>query len=243
MKAIGIIPARFKAVRFPGKPLADLLGKPVIQWVYERARGAKLLNDVIVATDDERIARAVRDFGGNVEMTSPEHKSGTDRIAEVARRLPDVGIVINIQGDEPIIHPDTIDAVAKPLLEDDSLQMCTCKFKIEDEEDLRNPNVTKVVTDSRGYALYFSRAPIPYKRDEGLPGVYYRHVGLYGYRRDFLLKYAEMPQGTLERSEKLEQLRVLEWGYKIKVVEVHHLSIGVDTPEDLERVRRILMES
>jgi 3-deoxy-manno-octulosonate cytidylyltransferase (CMP-KDO synthetase) len=240
LRVVGIIPARYASTRFEGKPLADLAGKPMIQHVYERSRRAACLDDLLVATDDERIFQAVRSFGGKAVMTSPDHATGTDRLAEVCESL-DADIVINVQGDEPLIEPAAIQQAARPLIADSSIVMGTLMNEIASEEELLNPNVVKVVVDKDGFALYFSRSPLPYPR----PGTwgqatYYRHIGLYVYRREFLMTYAILPQTQLEKQEKLEQLRALEHGYRIRVVLTEHRSIGVDTPEDLERVRALL---
>jgi len=238
MKVLGVIPARYQSTRLPGKPLLTIGDKPMIQWVYERALTARLLHDVLVATDDRRIYDAVKAFGGQVEMTSASHPTGTDRLAEVARRH-EADVIINIQGDEPLIQGEVIDAIVRPLLDDPELAMSTAKVRLTDAEQIREPSVVKVVTDESGNALYFSRSPIPYPRN-GEYAQYYKHIGLYGYRRDFLLKYIELPQTPLEMAESLEQLRALGHGYRIKVVEVASETVGVDTPEDLERVRQIL---
>lgn len=238
MKVLGIIPARYQSTRLPGKPLLTIGHKPMIQWVYERALTAHLIQDVLVATDDQRIFDAVKAFGGQVEMTSASHPTGTDRLAEVARRH-DADVIINIQGDEPLIQGEVIDSIVRPLLDDPGLAMSTAKVRLTDPAQINEPSVVKVVTDESGNALYFSRSPIPYPRN-GEDAQYYKHIGLYGYRRDFLLKYIELPQTPLERAESLEQLRALGHGYRIKVVEVAAETIGVDIPEDLERVRKIL---
>ncbi|MGD0843779.1 MAG: 3-deoxy-manno-octulosonate cytidylyltransferase [Geobacteraceae bacterium] len=245
MKITAIIPARFASVRFAGKVLADILGKPMVQHVYERTAKAAMVSEVIVATDDERVAAAVRTFGGRVEMTDKGHETGTDRLAEVAARL-DSDIIVNVQGDEPLIEPAMIDEAIKPLVEDSSVLMGTLKSRIKTLHDFLSQNVVKVVTDRAGFALYFSRSPLPNFRDKWndlkdekfVSGkiLCYRHVGLYVYRRDFLLKYARMSPTFLELAEKLEQLRVLENGYRIKVVETEFETIGVDTPGDLEKV-------
>jgi len=243
LRVVGIIPARYASTRFEGKPLADLAGKPMIQHVYERSRRASCLDDLLVATDDERIFQAVRSFGGKAVMTRPDHATGTDRLAEVCENL-DADIVVNVQGDEPLIEPAAIEQAAQPLIADASIVMGTLMNDIASEEELLNPNVVKVVVDEDGFALYFSRSPIPYPR----PGTwgqatYYRHIGLYVYRREFLMTYARLPQTPLEKQEKLEQLRALEHGYRIRVVLTEHLCIGVDTPEDLERVRALLRQA
>ncbi len=240
MKVTGIIPARFSSTRLPGKPLADICGKPMIQHVYEKASQATLLNEVLVATDDKRVYNKVLEFGGKAMMTSPDHNTGTDRLAEVARKL-DSDVIVNIQGDEPLMNPENIDIAVSALLDDETVPMSTLMWRIVDLEEAQNPSVVKVVTDKEGNALYFSRSPIPYPREDA--GVYFKHLGLYVYRRDFLLHFAALKPTPLEELEKLEQLRVLENGYKIKVVETEHTSIGVDTPADLDRVRRIIGET
>ncbi|MCS6861309.1 MAG: 3-deoxy-manno-octulosonate cytidylyltransferase [Abditibacteriales bacterium] len=233
---VGVIPARYASSRFPGKALADIAGKPMIQWVYERASQAECLQRLLVATDDERIAEAVRRFGGEVVMTSPEHPSGTDRLAEAVRDMP-CDIVVNVQGDEPLIDPRAIEQAVQPLLNDAALQMSTLATPITAEEVWHDPNVVKVVTDVNGFALYFSRASIPYHRSGMPPLNALHHVGLYVYRKDFLLRFAALAPTPLEELERLEQLRVLESGGKIKVVVTDYTAIGVDTLEDLEKVR------
>lgn len=241
MSIIGIIPARYASSRFPGKPLADIGGRPMIQHVYEQACRASSLTEVLIATDDQRIFDAVLRFGGEVIMTSPEHASGTDRLAEVAQRLSAVSIVVNIQGDEPLISPATIDAVVAPLRLDPAIPMSSVMTPLRDHS-AGDRNIVKVVTDLYGYALYFSRAAIPFARDSA-PGAepWKRHIGLYAYRREFLLTYAKLAPTPLEQVEKLEQLRALEHGYRIKMVEcAEDRSIGVDTPEELEFVRSLL---
>jgi 3-deoxy-manno-octulosonate cytidylyltransferase (CMP-KDO synthetase) len=245
MKITAIIPARYASVRFEGKALADILGKPMVQHVYERTAMASLVSEVIVATDDERIAAAVLAFGGRVEMTRKNHETGTDRLAEVAARIGS-DIIVNVQGDEPLIEPAMIDQAIKPLVDDPSIKMGTLKSQIRTLHDFLSPNVVKVVTDVNGFALYFSRSPLPNFRDkwndlkdekfESGTILSYKHVGLYVYRREFLLHYSGMPPTSLELAEKLEQLRVLENGYRIKVVKTEHETIGVDTPGDLEKV-------
>jgi 3-deoxy-manno-octulosonate cytidylyltransferase (CMP-KDO synthetase) len=206
----------------------------MIQYVYERARKASLPHRVLVATDDERIMKAVLNFNGEAIMTAKTHRSGTDRLAEVARK-EDSDIVVNVQGDEPLIEPNMIDEVVKPMLEDPEIHMATLKHKIKDLEELKSPHVVKVITDVKERALYFSRSSIPYFRNEK-KRIYYRHIGLYAYRRTFLLKFASLPPTPLEQAEELEQLRALEHGFTIKVVETKYESIGVDTPEDLKEV-------
>ena len=212
----------------------------MIEHVYGRAASARNVDAVIVATDDPRIADAVTKFGGNVRMTRSDHLTGTDRLAEVAASL-DCDLIVNVQGDEPLIEPDTVDAAIEPFRDDPSLLMSTVCTRILHNEAITDPNVVKVVSDVRGFALYFSRSPIPYARGGAGSGVGpYKHLGLYVYRREFLQKIAALEPTALERSESLEQLRVLENGFAVKVVETRHDSIGVDTPEDLERVRRLL---
>ncbi len=245
MKITAIIPARYGSTRFEGKALADICGKPMIQHVYERTARSTLISDVVVATDDERIAAAVRRFGGRVEMTSTDHETGTDRLAEVAARI-DSDIIVNVQGDEPLIEPAMIDEAVEPLVSDPSQVMSTLKARVKTLHEFLSPNVVKVVTDWEGYALYFSRSPLPNFRDKwndlkdekfsSGKLLSYKHIGLYAYRRDFLLQFSQMSPTYLELAEKLEQLRVLENGYRIKVVETSHSSIGVDTPSDLAAV-------
>ena len=242
MKVVCIIPSRHHSSRFPGKPLADLCGKPMIQHVYERVLQAKTLSYAAVATDDERIFAAVQGFGGRAVMTSPRHRSGTDRIAEAVANLglDDNDIVVNIQGDQPLFAPAQIDEVAAPLLADPSLPMSTLIYKIVREEEITHPNAVKVVFDADHFALYFSRATIPYVRDGGQRADYFKHHGIYAYRRDFLATFTHLPEGKLERLEALEQLRALEHGYRIKVVVTAHDSVEVDTPEELARVSEII---
>jgi 3-deoxy-manno-octulosonate cytidylyltransferase (CMP-KDO synthetase) len=229
-----VIPARYGATRLPGKPLAEIDGRPMIWYVWEKARAAKVPSRVVVATDDVRIADAVRGFGGEAVMTSPACASGTDRVAEAARGM-DEEVVINLQGDEPLMHPSVIDAVAAPLVSEPDVLMSTAALLQEDPEEYARSSVVKVVVDAQGHALYFSRSPVPHYRDAGR-GRYRKHLGIYGYRREFLFRVAALPPSSLEEAERLEQLRVLENGYRIRVVDVAHDSIGVDTPEDLKAV-------
>jgi 3-deoxy-manno-octulosonate cytidylyltransferase (CMP-KDO synthetase) len=239
-RVVVIIPARYESTRFPGKPLADLHGQPMIQRVYERARATRGVDRVLVATDDARIRAAVDGFGGDVAMTSPAHRTGTDRIAEVAAGL-DADVIVNVQGDLPLLDPAMVDAAVAPLQADAGLPMATIKTALRTREERDNPNVVKVVTDRDGYALYFSRSPLPYDRDGALgAGLGYKHIGLYAYRREFLLSFARLAPTPLERAEQLEQLRALEWGFRIKVAEVAAASIEVDTPRDLDRAREQL---
>lgn len=241
MEVVGVIPARYSSSRFEGKVLADILGKPMIQRVYEQAKETRLLDDLIIACDDERVVEVARGFGAKVVLTAKAHSSGTDRICEVVNPL-DVRIVINIQGDEPLIHPTMIDSVATCLLEDSSLSMATVMKKIEDPLIISDPNVVKVVVDKNNFALYFSRATIPFlaQNSEVKSPAYYKHIGLYGYTKDFLFIYKNLPVSNLEKIECLEQLRVLEEGFRIKVIETKYDTIGVDTPEDLEKVKQYL---
>lgn len=234
MKVLCIIPARYASTRLPGKPLRDIAGKPMIVRVYERAVQAKRVQDVVVATDDERIRAAVAAHGGRAVMTRADHATGTDRLAEVAEKMTEYDLIINVQGDEPLIDPAVIDALVAPFLSDAALSMATVKTALAAEEDITNPNNVKVITDCAGNALYFSRARIPYARNPGAK--VYKHIGIYAYRRDFLLAYARMEQTPLELSESLEQLRALENGHRIRVVETDAVFIGVDTEEDLAAV-------
>ena len=240
MEICAFIPARFSSSRLPGKPLEDINGKPMIQWVYERASEAKNLKQVVIATDDERIAEAVEKFGGRYVMTARDHQSGTDRIAEAAKDI-EADIIVNLQGDEPLIEHQVIDEAVQPLIDDPEIVMSTVKTRITLKEELTDPNTVKVVTDNNDFALYFSRSQIPYSFDTGKEDAQtsFKHIGLYVYRRDFLFEYAAMEISSLEKSERLEQLRALQNGYKIKVVETNYNAIAVDTPEDLEKVRSI----
>ena len=267
--AVGIIPARYASTRFPGKVLALIEGRPMIQHVVERARQARRLDQVLVATDDGRVREAVEAFGGNAVLTSPRHSSGTDRVAEVARHLP-CDVVVNIQGDEPTLDPASIDRAVAPLLDDPAVQMATLCTPIWDQAEAQDPNNVKVVRDRRGFALYFSRAPIPHYRNASTavpghgsrvagdpePGTlnpeqrgagdaprWWKHVGLYAYRRDVLLRLAALPPTALEQAERLEQLRALGHGIPILVVETERDAIGVDVPEDIGRVAALLASS
>lgn len=238
MKILCVIPARYASTRLPGKPLALIAGKPMIQHVYERALHAKLPFEVLVATDDERIVKAVKAFGGKVMLTSPEHPSGTDRLAEVALSYPDVDVIVNVQGDEPMIPPEIIDALAQAFVDEPTLDMATIKAPMT-EEEYNDPNAVKVVTDLNGYALFFSRSLVPYPRKKPEDYAVYKHIGIYAYRRDFLLQYAALSPTPLERAESLEQLRALENGYKIKVIASDFRGIGIDTPEDLAAINKL----
>ncbi len=259
MKVIGVIPARWKASRFEGKVLAKLSGKPIIQHVWENAKKAKLLDDLIIATDSDDVIRIAGSFGGKAVYTSKDQPSGTDRIAEVVNPL-DVEIVVNIQGDEPFIHHSMIDSLTNALMEDKSIPMATVVKRITNKEDLLNPNVVKTVITRDGMALYFSRSPIPHFRKDAsrhnlIENVhsfftgnvseeelkdYYKHIGIYAYTKDFLFTYTNLPKSRLEEMEKLEQLRALENGYKIKVIETEFDTIGIDTPEDLKKAEEAL---
>src|SRR6266853_2146660 len=232
-RILGVIPARFASSRFPGKALTLIAGKPMLQHVYERANQARYLTKLIIATDDDRIYNAARSFGAQVQMTRADHMSGTDRVAEIASS--DIAeAIVNIQGDEPLIDPFAVDAAALALLGDPELPMATLAKRIEDPSEIANPNVVKVVSNLSGDAIYFSRCPIPYVREGS--AVHYKHIGIYAFRRDFLLAYSGLPVGPLESGERLEQLRALENGYRIRVVETEYESLGVDTPEDWHRV-------
>jgi 3-deoxy-manno-octulosonate cytidylyltransferase (CMP-KDO synthetase) len=248
-KVLAVIPARWSSIRFPGKPIADILGKPMVQWVSEQAQKASLVNEVVIATDDKRIYDAVLGFGGNAVMTSPNHQSGTDRVAEVVSNL-ECDIVVNIQGDEPLIPPENIDLVIEPLLARDDLSVSTLMIAIRSSSEMLDPDICKVVVDNAGCALYFTRAPIPYKRDfdyidetcsdteidsnQKILG--FKHIGIYAYKKSFLPQFLNMKVSKLENAEKLEQLRILENRYLIQLVETKQNSIGVDRPEDIDKV-------
>lgn len=241
MKIACIIPSRYASTRLPGKPLRMIAGETLVHRVYERAALAKRPDIVIVATDNEKIESEVKSFGGRVMMTSPDHPTGTDRLAEVAASLPDYDIVVNVQGDEPFINPDVIDSLAKMLAERDDLDMTTAAAPLK-EDEYDDPSAVKVVVNQKGEALYFSRSLIPYPRNEfSVPPL--KHVGIYAYRRDFLLAYAGMKQTPLEKTESLEQLRALEMGYKIGVIRIDSEDIGIDTEEDLKKANRLFERS
>lgn len=233
-----IIPARYGSSRLEGKPLIVVCGKPIIQWVYEKAQQSKLADIIIVATDDQRIYDAVKSFGGNVEMTSTEHKCGSDRIKEVVMRHPEISYVVNLQGDEPLIKPESIDVVAKNVKEDKLADISTLIRKITPEE-AENPNLVKCVVDNLGFAMYFSRSKIPFERNVGKSD-FYGHLGIYGYKRDALIRMTELPQSSCEMSESLEQLRALQNGMKIKTSVVDFIPVGIDTIEDLEKFKSII---
>ena len=238
MKVLCVIPARYASTRLPGKPLALIAGKPMIQHVYERACHAVMPQEVVVATDSKIVADAVKEFGGKVMMTSPDHPSGTDRLAEVALSYPDIDVIVNVQGDEPMIPPDVIDRLAQAFADDQDLKMATLKTLMS-EDEYNNPNAVKVVTDQNGYALYFSRSLLPYPRNRKADFKVYKHVGIYAYRRSFLLSYAAYEPTPLEQIEGLEQLRVLENGQRIKVLESKFQGIGIDTQEDLDAINAL----
>jgi 3-deoxy-manno-octulosonate cytidylyltransferase (CMP-KDO synthetase) len=254
-QVIAIIPARFHSTRLEGKLLLSLAGKPLILHTLEQAKKAANVSRVIVATDDERIYQTIESSGNEVVMTSRNHQSGSDRIAEVAANLPENSIVVNVQGDEPLISPSTIENAVEAILQDDSIDMATTCESIHDAKDILSSDVVKVVADKKGFALYFSRSPIPFPREavkkyetlenalreeKNLLSLYRKHTGLYVYRREFLLRFTKLAQTDLEKTEMLEQLRALENGARIKVVEVSEISIGVDTAEDFERIREII---
>jgi len=235
-----MIPARMASTRLPGKPLLDLCGKSVIQWVYERASLAGCFDSVLVATPDQEIAYEVEDFGGRVVLTSPECRSGTDRLAEACRKTAVGDIIVNIQGDEPLVQPSCVAQLAAATVDQSSIKMASVMCPLQDTDDPDDPNLVKVVVDKDGFALYFSRSRIPYVRDPEVSATVYGHVGIYAYRRDYLLKLAATPPSALEMAESLEQLRALENGIKIKMIETASRPISVDTQEDLERVRALV---
>lgn len=237
MEVIGVIPARYDSTRLAGKVLADIAGKPMVQRVWERAKQALLLDDLIIACDDQRVMDAAKSFGAKAVMTAKQHTCGTDRICEVVNPL-EVNVVINIQGDEPLVHPTMIDTVARALLDDPTVTMATIMKRLDNLDELNDPNVVKVVVDKHFNALYFSRAVIPFcsAQAEVKAPIYYKHIGLYGYTKDFLFIFKNFPRSELEKTERLEQLRVLQEGFRIKVTETKYDTISVDTPEDLAKV-------
>ena len=240
MRTLCVIPARYASTRLPGKPLADICGKPMICRVLERASRAQKPEKVIVATDDQRIYDAVRAEGSEAILTRADHPTGTDRLAEVAEAYPEVDLIVNVQGDEPLIEPSVIDDLIAPFEMDENLPMATVMTRMDDAAEQLNPNNVKVIVDKLGYALYFSRSLVPYPR--AVAGPVYKHIGIYAYRRDFLLRYARLEPTPLERAESLEQLRALENGYGIRVLETDCRFVGVDTPEDLALVNKIYRE-
>ena len=254
-KILAVIPARWASTRFPGKPLALIQGKPMIQWVAEQAEKARLVSEVVVATDDMRISNAVNKFGGRAIMTSTEHSTGTDRVAEVAETI-ECGIVVNVQGDEPLIPPENIDLVIRPLLDSSELLVSTLMTPLRDLKEMFNPDICKVVADENGRALYFTRAPVPYNREAWSDGghetdqngttssIYgFKHIGLYAYTKSFLLQFSRLKASRLENLEKLEQLRILENGYSIRVTETERNSVGVDRLEDLNTIEQSLCKN
>ena len=241
MNVLGVIPARYASTRLPYKLVRNLFGKPLLQWTWENASRARLLDKLIVACDDPKIEEVARGFGAEVMMTSSQHSSGTDRVAEAARDI-DAKIVLNIQADEPLMHPSTIDSLVQTMLDDSTLVMVTVRKKIDDQHEITSPSVVKVICDKNDFALYFSRFPTPYYRESDTPRLYYKHLGIYAYTKDFLYTFKNLPSSYLEQAEKLEQLRALQAGYKIKVIDTLFDSWGVDTEEDLQKVERILSE-
>ncbi len=233
-QATAVIPVRYQSQRFPGKPLAIIQGKPLIQRVYERAQKAKHLKRIIIATDDKRIYQAAENFGAEVRMTSPSHHSGTDRVAEVAKEIKSP-IIINIQGDEPLLKGDVIDSLVVAL-QDDTIPMATPAARMNDLSLLNEKNIVKVVSDANGFALYFSRSPLPFQTSD----YFLQHIGIYGYQKDFLLAFSKMLPSRLEKAEKLEQLRALENGYKIKIIETQLHSLSVSSPKDIIEIENLL---
>lgn len=240
-KTVIIIPARYSSTRLRGKLLMEVCARPVIQWVWEAAMKSKLASDVIIATDDELIFNKAKEFGANVEMTSSEHKSGSDRICEVAKRHKEFDYILNMQGDEPQITPEVIDLAIKTLIDSDA-DISTLVRQITDKEQINNPNCVKCVFDDNFNALYFSRCPIPYERNAG-EAKYHAHIGIYGYRRESLIKMTSTPQADLEKAESLEQLRALKAGMKIKVALTKLNPIGIDTQQDLDKFTKIVQDS
>jgi 3-deoxy-manno-octulosonate cytidylyltransferase (CMP-KDO synthetase) len=245
MKTVVIIPARYQSTRFPGKPLAKICGKPMIQWVYENSKRAEKISHVVVATDDDRIAEAVYSFGGDVIMTSNQNRSGTDRVAEAADKmvLSPIDIIVNIQGDQPLIDPRCLDDVVRPFFDEPEINMSTLAFKIIRKDEITNSQHVKVVFDQSEFALYFSRSPIPFGRDQYTEFDTYKHLGVYAYTRQYLDIFRNLPEGRLEQIEKLEQLRALEHGHKIKVIITEYDSPEVDVAEDIEKVEEIIMSN
>ncbi len=234
-----IIPARYNSKRLQGKPLIKVCDKPIIEWVWERAKEVKSADMVIIATDNEEIYECAKGFGAEVEMTSTEHKCGSDRIVEVAEKYPEISYIINLQGDEPMINPECVETVIKLIKDDNEADISTLLSKIGKSEDLDDPNMVKCVTDKNGYALYFSRSKIPYERNFGI-AEFYKHIGIYGYKRESLFKMTKYPQPEIERAESLEQLRALYNGMKIKTAVVEYNSIGIDTIEDLNSFKKLV---
>ena len=234
-----IIPARYGSSRLEGKPLLKANNKPIIQWVWEKAKNCTGIDRVIIATDDDRIFNACKEFGAEVEMTSTEHKSGSDRIAEVANRHPEIAYIINVQGDEPLIEPANIELVRKGVAEDNTADISTLVREIKDKDEINNPNLVKCIFDVNNFAMYFSRSKIPYERNEG-KSKFYGHLGIYGYKKEALFKMTSLPQTSYEMSESLEQLRALQNGMKIKIAIVENIPVGIDTIEDFEKFKRMV---
>ena len=245
MNIFAFIPSRYASTRFPGKSLATIAGKPMIQRTYGCAARCPGISEVYVVTDDKRIFERVEDFGGKAVMTKEKHPSGTDRIAEAVEilGLADEDIIVNIQGDQPFFSPSVISDMVKPLIEDNTIPMSTLKYRINDPEEINNSNIVKVVSDNNDFALYFSRSTVPFYREKNSEQEYYKHLGFYAYRKDFILEFSRMPSGKLENAEKLEQLRAMENGYRMKVVETDFDSIEVDTMEDLRKVEELINNS
>lgn len=245
MSIFAFIPCRYGSTRFPGKPLAMIAGKPMIQHTYGCAEKCPDISEVYIVTDDERIFKCVEGFGGRVVMTKEKHPSGTDRIAEAVEilGLNDEDIIVNIQGDQPFFNPSVISDMVKPLIDDNTIPMSTLKYRIKDPDEINNSNIVKVVSDNDDFALYFSRCSIPFFRDPPLDHDYYKHLGFYAYRKDFILQFNRLPIGKLENAEKLEQLRAMEYGYRMKVIETDSDSIEVDTMEDLRKVEELIKNS
>jgi len=242
MGITAFIPSRYGSTRFPAKPLALIDGKPMIRHVYQCAVSCPDISEVYVVTDDERISRCVEDFGGKAVITRKDHQSGTDRIAEAVQKLglKDDDLVVNVQGDQPLFDSSVISIMVAPLVKDADIPMSTLMYRLTDEDEIRNINIVKVATDNEGFALYFSRSIIPFYRGLTSDNAYYKHLGFYAYRKGFLLKFTGLPPSRLEAAEKLEQLRALEYGYRIKVLETVHDSVEVDSPEDIQKVERML---
>ena len=243
-QVLAVIPARYASTRYPGKPLVPIAGRPMVQHVVERVRRAGRVTRILVATDDDRVRKAVEDFGGEAILTRSDHRSGTDRVAEVAAHV-DADIYLNVQGDEPLMDPEAVDALVEAMVDDEAVSVSTPCTAIVQPRDIMDPNVVKVVRDFDGNALYFSRAPVPWvrDRDESIAARHWKHLGLYAFRRDALLEYPTLPPGELERIEQLEQLRWLENGFRIRVVETDYDAVSVDIPADVERVEKILREN
>ena len=239
MDVIGVIPSRLESTRLPRKLIKNILGKPLLKWTWEKAKGARLLDRVVIACDSLEIEEAAKSWGAEVVFTSRDHLSGTDRIAEVVRDIG-VTIVVNIQADEPLIHASVIDSLVSCMQADNKLTMATVKKKIDAEEEINDSNIVKVITDKDNFAIYFSRFPLPFDRDRVNKPVYFKHIGIYAYTKDFLYTFKNLPGSYLEEAEKLEQLRAIEAGYRIKIVETNFDSWGVDTEDDLRKVERIL---